>query len=143
MQRVTINLIIVSVVLKLYSPKAIEYYYYSGRFSDLLILCAPFPYRLRRYSGLWVLHKDFDWAYSSGSVQDLHLIPFSPHISKQCWEVWHQNSVTKVGIILTKQHSFRNYIILVDMKKIILLKIKKLQNKTHFSFNYMTSLSDG
>jgi hypothetical protein len=25
----------------------------------------------------WVLFKDFGGAYSSGSVQDLHLIPFS------------------------------------------------------------------
>lgn len=58
-------------VLLLYSPKALKLCC-LGRSSDLsLFECLPIR---RADSGLRIF-KDFGRTYSSGSVQDLHLIP--------------------------------------------------------------------
>jgi hypothetical protein len=46
---------------------------FIGRFSDLLPFYAAFPILFSGKSLQKTLHR----AYSSGSVQDLHLIPFS------------------------------------------------------------------
>ena len=49
-----------------------------GRSSDLLHFPNALPIPPKRNSGFEYCRKTFGGAYSSGSVQDLHLIPFSP-----------------------------------------------------------------
>ena len=48
------------------------------RSSDLLHFPDALPIPPKRNSGFEYCRKTFGGAYSSGSVQDLHLIPFSP-----------------------------------------------------------------
>ena len=52
------------------------------------------------------LHKDFGRAYSSGSVQDFHLIPFSSIVSKHNWNNWHQNFFAKIEFKIKKWNLF-------------------------------------
>ena len=49
-----------------------------GRSSDLLHFPNALPISPKRDSGFEYCRKTSGGAYSSGSVQDLHLIPFSP-----------------------------------------------------------------
>ena len=68
-------------VSKLYFPKAIKTYIVSGRSSDLLPCLNAFPFRSDGIVAKVVV-QHVSGAYSSGSVQDLHLIPFSSITSK-------------------------------------------------------------
>jgi len=56
--------------------------YISGRSSDLLPCLNAFPSRFIGTVAIEVFVQHVSGAYSSGSVQDLHLIPFSSFISK-------------------------------------------------------------
>jgi hypothetical protein len=65
-----------------------------------LLTCSIFETPSRSFSEQWfeLLFKDFGGAYSSGSVQDLHLIPFSIHIPNG-------NSITKIPDKVTYNNS--------------------------------------
>ncbi len=56
-------------------PRKTESYIIIGRFSDLLPFQAAFPFIQK--VALGIARNSNNGVYSSGSVQDLHLIPFS------------------------------------------------------------------
>jgi len=63
------------------SPEGFPCIHRSGRSSDLPRLQAPFPFP-EGNSGVSIV-EDFSRAYSSGSVQDSHLIPFSSSLRNE------------------------------------------------------------
>jgi hypothetical protein len=82
------------VCLKLHSSKALKHANF-GRSSDLLLFWGVLPIPCGTVE-LSLAQKLFGGAYSSGSVQDLHLIPFFIPPPK----VWKRN--TKIGDKLTQ-----------------------------------------